>query len=109
MIEKKITKEELIRSISESSKTPIFMVRRIYDCIENEVRERLSKVNKSQSVTIKLFEGLTIKGEYVPQKKVVSNLPQYSDKNQVSPEKIKPTAKFSRRYGENLSNLLTKK
>ena len=55
-----ITREELIKCVAKSAKMPVTTVRRIVNCLEDEVVDHLSSATQDE-VVLKLFAGLTLK------------------------------------------------
>ena len=64
----KITKENLIRDIAKQTKNSISNVKDFYNTLEDIIFDILSSVNEEQNVSIKLFEGVSLDGIYVPEK-----------------------------------------
>lgn len=96
----KITKENIIRDISRQTNTSMSDVKYIYNTLENLVFDILSSVNEEQNVCIRLFEGISIDGKYVPEKTKKNNL---TGKTSFVESKIKPKCNITRSYCEKLN------
>lgn len=94
-----ISKRKLIKSIkNHHTKT---VVKDIYDMLEDEIFDSLSSVNENRDVCIRLFEGVSLNGTFVPEKTKKNNLT-----GQVSlvHSKIKPKFNITRTYCEKLND-----
>lgn len=94
-----ISKKKLIKSI-KSSNTKL-AIRDIYNALENHVFNLLSSVDSKQDICIRLFEGVSIDGKYVPEKIKKNNL---TGENSFVESKIKPKFNITRSYCEKLNN-----
>ena len=97
----RITKENLIRNIAEQTNKTMINVREIYDALEKVIFDTLSSVNANNDVTIRLFEGISLDGIYVPEKTKVNNL---TGKESLVESKIKPKFNITRSYIEKLNS-----
>lgn len=97
----KITKENLIRDIAKQSDSNIYDVRNFYNTLENIIFDLLRSAGEEQDVCIKLFEGISLDGAYVPKKTKRNNLT--GEINFVE-SKIKPKFKITRSYCEKLND-----
>ena len=70
----KITKENIIRNIAQQTNKSIVDVKNIYNTLEDYIFTTLSSVNEDQDICIKLFEGISLDGSYISEKKKKSNL-----------------------------------
>ena len=95
------TKDMLIKNIAEECNRNKSIVRTIYNAIENKIVEFLSSANPETDVTIRLFEGISIDSEYIPEKTIMNNL---TGKVMTSASKIKPKANITRYYCDKLTN-----
>lgn len=94
-----ISKKKLIKSIRNyHTKT---VVKNIYRILEDSIFECLSETNKKQDVCIKLFEGISLEGKYIPEKTKRNNL---TDEIIFVESKIKPNFNITRSYCEKLNN-----
>ena len=94
-----ILKKKLIKSI-KSSHTK-FVIKDIYNTLENVIFDSLSSVNKRQDVCIRLFEGISLDGKYVSEKTKKNNL---TGEVGFVESKIKPKFNITRSYCEKLNN-----
>lgn len=94
-----ISKKKLIRSIRNfHTKTAI---KNIYSTLENIVFESLHSVDKKNDICIKLFEGISIDGKYVPEKTKKNN---FTGEVDVVESRIKPKFNVTRSYCDKLNN-----
>ena len=97
----RFTKENLIKDIAKQTNNNIFDVKEIYNALENLVFDILSSVNEDRDVDIRLFEGISLDGIYVPAKEKKNNL---TGKTSLVESKIKPKFNITRSYVEKLNN-----
>lgn len=94
-----ISKKRLIRSIRNfHTKTAI---KNIYSTLENIVFESLHSVDKKNDICIKLFEGISIDGKYVPEKTKKNN---FTGEIDIVESRIKPKFNVTRSYCDKLNN-----
>lgn len=98
---KVVKKENLIREVAKQSNKNISDVKLIYNTLETNIFNILSSVNKKQDVCIKLFEGISLDGKYIPEKTKNNNLT--GEVNLVE-SKIKPKFNITRSYCEKLNS-----
>lgn len=98
---KVVKKENLIREVAKQSNKNISDVKLIYNTLETNIFNILSSVNKKQDVCIKLFEGISLDGKYIPEKIKNNNLT--GEVNLVE-SKIKPKFNITRSYCEKLNS-----
>ena len=70
----KITKENIIKDIANQTNKSILDVKEIYSELENVIFNTLLSVEKNRDVSIRLFEGVSLDGSYIPEKKKKNNL-----------------------------------
>ena len=97
----RFTKENLIKDIAKQTNNNIYNVKEIYNALENVVFDILSSVNKDRDVCIRLFEGISLDGIYIPKKEKKNNL---TGKTSLVNSKIKPKFNITRSYIEKLNN-----
>lgn len=97
----KITKENLIKIIAKQTKKSISDTKDFYNILENVIFDMLSSVDKEQDVCIKLFEGISLDGTYVPEKTKKNNL---TGETNLVHSKIKPKFNVTRSYCEKLNS-----
>ena len=97
----RFTKENLIKDIAKQTNNNISDVKEIYNALENLVFDILSSVNEDRDVDIRLFEGISLDGTYVPAKEKKNNL---TGKTSFVGSKIKPKFNITRSYVEKLNN-----
>ena len=97
----KITKENLIKDIAKQSNKSIGDIRDIYNRLENTIFDILSSVDINGDVSIRLFEGISLDGVYIPEKIKQNNL---TGKTNLVKSKIKPKFNITRSYCEKLNN-----
>ena len=96
----KITKENLVKIIAKQTKKSISDTKDFYNTLENVIFDMLSSVDKEQDVCIKLFEGISLDGTYVPEKTKKNNL---TGETNLVHSKIKPKFNITRSYCEKLN------
>ncbi len=94
-----ISKKKLIKSIRSSHTKSV--IKDIYGLLEETIFNSLSSVDKKQDVRIRLFEGISLDGTYVPEKTKKNNLT--GEVNFVE-SKVKPKFNITRSYCEKLNN-----
>ncbi len=92
---KKITKESIIRNIAKRTGKTIADVKEAYETLEDVIFETLSQVDDGNNVCLKLFEGISLDGEFIPSKEKTNNL---TGKSTFVESKIKPKFKITRSY-----------
>ena len=97
----RFTKENLIKDIAKQTNNNIYNVKEIYNALENVIFDILSSVNKDRDVCIRLFEGISLDGIYIPKKEKKNNL---TGKTSLVNSKIKPKFNITRSYIEKLNN-----
>ena len=94
-----ISKKKLVKSIRNyHTKT---VIRSVYNLLEGIIFGSLSSVDKKQDVCIRLFEGISLDGTYIPEKTKKNNLT--GEVNLVE-SKIKPKFNITRSYCEKLND-----
>jgi nucleoid DNA-binding protein len=97
----RFTKENLIKDIAKQTNNNIADVKDIYNALENVIFDILSSVNEDRDVCIRLFEGISLDGIYVPEKEKKNNL---TGEMSLVDSKIKPKFNITRSYIEKLNN-----
>lgn len=97
---KVITKDSIIKNIARNSKQTINDVKDFYDTLEDIIFDILSSVDENQDVQIKLFEGVSLDGKYIPEKMKKNNL---TGKVSLVESKIRPKFAITRSYVEKLN------
>lgn len=107
---KVVKKKNIIRDISKQSYYNIADVKTIYNTLENVIFKHLSNVDKDEDVCIRLFEGISLDGKYVPEKVKKNNFEKSKSRNLAGIEtilvksKIEPKFNITRSYCEKLNN-----
>jgi nucleoid DNA-binding protein len=94
-----ISKKKLIKSIKDSHTKSV--IKDIYNLLESTIFNYLSSVDKRQDVCIRLFEGISLDGIYVPEQMKKNNL---TGEMAHMDSKIKPKFNITRSYCEKLNN-----
>lgn len=97
----KITKESLIKDIANQTNKKVSDVKDIYNALEKNIFDILSSVKENGDISIRLFEGISLDGTYIPEKTKQNNLT--GEVNLVD-SKIKPKFTITRSYCEKLNN-----
>lgn len=95
------TKNMLVKDIAEDTNKEAKDIRLIYEKIEDAVFDALSSADEDTDVSVRLFEGITLNSEFVPEKTKVNNL---TGETITTSSKIKPTAHITRYYRDKLTN-----
>ena len=90
-----ITREEMIRRLSEKSKYYQKDIRVLLQCLDEIVFEELSAVTDEEEVSIQLVSGIKVKTAVVPERERVDPRNQ---KPITVKATVKPTCKFSQDY-----------
>lgn len=98
----KITKENLIRDIAKQTNKNISDVKDVYNTLEKTIFDILSSVEDNGDTSIRLFEGITLDGIYIPEKIKINNL---TGKENLVESKIKPKFSITRSYCEKLNQI----
>lgn len=97
----KITKEFFVRDIAKQTNKNISDVKDVYNALEKTIFDILSSVDVHGDISIKLFEGISLDGIYVPEKTKQNNL---TGKVRLVESKIKPKFNITRSYIEKLNS-----
>ena len=97
------TKESVIRDIAKETNKNICDTKVFYNALEHIIFDSLSSVDENQDVCIRLFEGISLDGKYIPEKTKKNNL---TGKENFVGSKIKPKFNVTRSYCEKLNNKL---
>lgn len=97
----KVTKENLIKEIAKQTNNSICDTKVFYNALEDIIFNLLSSVDENQDVRIRLFEGISLDGEYVPKKEKTNNL---TGETGFVESRIKPRFNITRSYCEKLNN-----
>lgn len=97
----KITKENLIRNIAKETNKNINDVKDVYNSLESLIFNILYSVDVEGDISIKLFEGISLDGIYIPEKTKKNNL---TGEIKLVESKIKPKFNITRSYCEKLNS-----
>lgn len=97
----KITKENIIKDVANQTNNNISVVKDIYNALEKTIFDALSSVESNGDITIRLFEGISLDGIYIPEKTKVNNL---TGELSLVKSKIKPKFNITRSYCDKLNN-----
>ena len=93
-----ISKKRLMKSIKNLHTKSV--VKDVYGLLENIIFKSLSSVDENQDVCIRLFEGVSLDGTYIPEKTKKNNL---TGEMSLVESKIKPKFNITRSYCEKLN------
>lgn len=96
----KITKDALIKHIATQTNKNISDVKDVYNTLEKTIFDILSSVDVNGDTSIRLFEGISLDGTYIPEKTKQNNL---TGKVSLVESKIKPKFNITRSYCEKLN------
>lgn len=94
------TKENIIREIAKRTSKNALDVKIVYNALEELIFEGLRSVDKDTDICIRLFEGISLDGEYISEKTKKNNL---TGKTEFVGSKIKPKFNITRSYCEKLN------
>lgn len=94
-----LSKRKLIKSVRNSHTKSV--IKDIYNLLEGVIFNSLSSVNKEQDVCIRLFEGISLDGTYIPEKIKKNNL---TGKVGLIESKIKPKFNITYSYCRKLND-----
>ena len=94
-----VSKKKLVKLIRESHTKTV--VKNVYNTLEDSIFDLLSSVDKKHDICIKLFEGVSLDGKYIPDKTKKNNL---TDKTILVHGHIKPKFNITRSYREKLND-----
>ena len=97
----KITKDTLIRDIAKQSNKNIGDVKDVYNALEKTLFDILSSVETNGDISIRLFEGISLDGTYIPEKNKKNNL---TGEVSLVQSKSKPKFNITRSYCEKLNS-----
>ena len=98
---KVVKKENLIRDVAKQTNNSISDVKFVCNTLENLIFNILSSVDENEDICIRLFEGVSLDGKYVPEKTKKNNL---TGESHFVESKIKPKFNITRSYCEKLNN-----
>ena len=96
----KITKEALIKDIAKQTNMDIDDVKDVYNTLERTIFDSISSVDVNGDISIRLFEGISLDGIYIPEKIKQNNL---TGKSSLVKSKIKPKFNITQSYCEKLN------
>ena len=96
----RFTKENIIKDIAKQTNNNIYDVKEIYNSLESIIFDILSSVRSDRDVCIRLFEGISLDGTYIPKKEKRNNL---TGETSFVDSKIKPKFNITRYYCEKLN------
>ena len=94
-----ITREEMVRRLSEKSGYYMKDVRALLQCMDEVVFDALCEVTDENDVSVQLVQGIKVKTSVVPERDRVDPRTQ---KPVVVKATVKPACKFSQDYREKL-------
>ena len=94
-----VSKKKLVKSIRESHTKAV--VKNVYNTLEHLLFKCLSDVNKKHDVTIKMFEGISLNGKFVPEQMKENHLTKQVN---LVESHIKPKFNITRSYREKLND-----
>lgn len=97
----KVTKENIIKEIAKQTNNNISDTKTFYNALEDYIFNLLYSVNKKQDICIRLFEGISLDGTYIPEKIKKNNL---TSETVLVESKIKPKFNITRSYCEKLNH-----
>ena len=98
---KVVNKENLIREVAKQTNNNISDIKIIYNTLESIIFNVLSSVDENEDICIRLFEGISLDGKYIPEKTKKNNL---TGEVGLVESKIKPKFNITRSYCEKLND-----
>lgn len=95
------TKSDIVEIVANDCNKSIAEVRDILSTFENTVAKKLATADLNTDVCVKVFEGVTIDGVFVPEKQKMNNL---TGKIITTKNKIKLKANITRNYRNKIIN-----
>lgn len=95
------TKARIIKMVARRARIRKSLVQKIYLALEHEIMRLLAEADEDKGVTLRLFEGISIDSEFLPQKEKLNNL---TGETITTQEKIKAKANITRYYCDKLSH-----
>lgn len=95
------TKDNIIKDVAKKTNNSISDIKFIYNVLEDYIYDVLHSVDENTDVCIRLFEGISIDGVYIPEKTKKNNL---TGKESFVESKIKPRFNITRSYCEKLND-----
>jgi nucleoid DNA-binding protein len=97
----RLTKETIVKEIAKQTNNNINDVKAMYNALEQIIFTALSSVDATEDINIRLFEGISLDGVYIPEKTKQNNL---TGKVNLVESKIKPKFNITRSYCEKLNS-----
>ena len=94
-----ISKKKLVKSIRESHTKAV--VKNVYNTLEHLLFKSLSDVNKKHDITIKMFEGISLNGKFIPEQMKENH---FTKQINLVESHIKPKFNITRSYREKLND-----
>lgn len=95
-----ITQDNLIKEIADREDIDVAIVRDVFSSAESIIFDHLSSTAPSENVIIKILNGISIEGKYIPSKEYSRGI----FKNIHCPEKIKIKASSSKYYNKKIND-----
>lgn len=93
------TKAKIIKMVARRARVRKSIVKNVYETLEHEIMRLLASANEDEDIVLRLFEGISIDSEFLPEKQKVNNL---TGDTITTLEKIKAKANITRYYCEKL-------
>ena len=95
------TKDDLIRIVSRTIERDTNLVKSAYNALEKSVFQLLASADKTNDISVRLFEGISLDSKFIPEKTKINNL---TGKIIITSSKIKPNVNITRSYINKLTN-----
>lgn len=100
-----INQDTLIRQIADKEDINVAVVRKLFKSAEDIISDCLSSTAPSEEITIKLFNGISIKRKYIKEEKYSKGM----FKNIRCPEHVKIKVRLSKYYNKQINKNLFNK
>lgn len=94
------TRAKMIDDVARSCRTRLSLVEKIYDEIETHLFELLSSAKDNEDVAVNLFEGISLKSTYLPEREKINNI---TGEKIMARKAIKVKADISRVYKDKVT------
>lgn len=95
-------KADLLVEICRATRVRYSVVKKVYNELEDLLAQHLSEANNSTDVSVRLFKGISVDSEFLPEKVKLNNI---TGDVITTIEKIKPKAKVTRQYCEKITDM----
>ncbi len=92
-----LTQDDLIKRIAKKEDINVAIVRKVFNAAEKIIFDHLSSTTPSEKMIAKPLDGLSIEGQYIPERQV------FGFGNFIAEDRIKAKPKITRHYNRKLN------